>query len=143
MAKAVTNLQSHLTSNVANVSQRAALAALTGDQSSVARMRDAFDRRRRRIVELLRSAPGVSVVDPSGAFYAFPSFESVLGRPVRGRTAATTLELAELFLDEAKVAIVPGEAFGAPGYARLSYALGDDALEDGVTRIAKLLADQG
>ncbi|HZQ59272.1 MAG TPA: pyridoxal phosphate-dependent aminotransferase [Acidimicrobiales bacterium] len=143
VAKAVTNLQSHLTSNVANVSQRAALAALTGDQSSVARMRDAFDRRRRRIVELLRSAPGVSVVDPSGAFYAFPSFESVLGRPVRGRTAATTLELAELFLDEAKVAIVPGEAFGAPGYARLSYALGDDALEDGVTRIAKLLADQG
>jgi aspartate aminotransferase len=143
VAKAVTNLQSHLSSNIANVSQRAALAALTGDQASVGQMRDAFDRRRRRVVELLRSAPGVRVAEPSGAFYAFPSFEAVLGRPIRGATAATTLELAELFLDEAKVAIVPGEAFGAPGYARLSYALGDEALEEGVTRIAKLLADQG
>jgi aspartate/methionine/tyrosine aminotransferase len=141
VAKAVANLQSHLTSNVANVSQRAALAALTGDQSSVAAMRSAFDRRRRRMVELLRAAPGVTVAEPEGAFYAFPSFEAVLGRPVRGRTAATTLELAELLLDEAQVAIVPGEAFGAPGYARLSYALADDALEEGVTRIAKLLAD--
>jgi aspartate/methionine/tyrosine aminotransferase len=141
VAKAAANLQSHLTSNVANVSQRAALAALTGDQSSVATMRDAFDRRRRRMVSLLRAAPGVAVVEPEGAFYAFPSFEAVLGRPIRGRTAATTLELAELLLDEAKVAIVPGEAFGAPGYARLSYALADDALEEGVTRIGKLLAD--
>ncbi len=141
VAKAAANLQSHLTSNVANVSQRAALAALTGDQSSVATMREAFDRRRRRMVELLRSAPGVSVVEPEGAFYAFPSFEAVLGRPIRGRSATTTVELAELLLDEAKVAIVPGEAFGAAGYARLSYALADDALEEGVTRVAKLLAD--
>ncbi|HWW45721.1 MAG TPA: pyridoxal phosphate-dependent aminotransferase, partial [Acidimicrobiia bacterium] len=141
VAKAVGNLQSHLTSNVSNVSQRAALEALTGDQSSVAVMRAAFDRRRRRIVDLLRAVPGVTVAEPEGAFYAFPSFERVLGRSIRGRTASSTLELAELVLDEARVAFVPGEAFGAPGYARLAYALGDDALEDGVTRIAKLLAD--
>jgi aspartate aminotransferase len=141
VAKAVGNLQSHLTSNVANVSQRAALAALTGDQSSVATMRAAFDRRRRRIVDLLRAVPGVTVAEPEGAFYAFPSFERVLGRSIRGRTPSSTLELAELVLDEARVAFVPGEAFGAPGYARLAYALGDEALEDGVTRIAKLLAD--
>jgi aspartate aminotransferase len=141
VAKAVGNLQSHLTSNVANVSQRAALAALTGDQSSVAIMRAAFDRRRRRIVDLLRAVPGVTVAEPEGAFYAFPSFERVLGRSIRGRTPSSTLELAELVLDEARVAFVPGEAFGAPGYARLAYALGDEALEDGVTRIAKLLAD--
>jgi aspartate aminotransferase len=141
VAKAVGNLQSHLTSNVANVSQRAALAALTGDQSSVATMRAAFDRRRRRIVDLLRAVPGVTVAEPEGAFYAFPSFERVLGRSIRGRTPSSTLELAELVLDEARVAFVPGEAFGAPGYGRLAYALGDEALEDGVTRIAKLLAD--
>ena len=141
VARAVTNLQSHLTSNVANVSQRAALAALTGDQSSVATMRLAFDRRRGKIVELLRSAPGVVLAEPQGAFYVFPSFEAALGRTLRGRTAATTLELAELVLDEANVAFVPGEAFGAPGYGRLAYALGDDALEEGATRIAKLLAD--
>jgi len=139
--KAAGNLQSHLSSNVANVSQRAAIAALTGDQSSVARMRAAFDRRRRRIVELLRDVPGVAVAEPEGAFYAFPSFAGALGRPIRGRTSATTLELAEVILDEAKVAIVPGEAFGAPGYARLAYALGDDDLVEGVTRIAKLLAE--
>ena len=141
VARAVTNLQSHLTSNVANVSQRAALAALTGDQSSVATMRLAFDRRRGKIVELLRSAPGVVLAEPQGAFYVFPSFEAALGRTLRGRTTATTLELAELVLDEANVAFVPGEAFGAPGYGRLAYALGDEALEEGATRIAKLLAD--
>ena len=141
VARAVTNLQSHLTSNVANVSQRAALAALTGDQSSVATMRLAFDRRRGKIVELLRSAPGVVLAEPQGAFYVFPSFEAALRRTLRGRTAATTLELAELVLDESNVAFVPGEAFGAPGYGRLAYALGDDALEEGATRIAKLLAD--
>jgi len=139
--KAAGNLQSHLSSNVANVSQRAAIAALTGDQSSVERMRSAFDRRRRRIVDLLRDVPGVAVAEPEGAFYAFPSFVGALGRPIRGRTPTTTLELAEIILDEAKVAIVPGEAFGAPGYARLAYALGDDDLVEGVTRIAKLLAE--
>ena len=141
VVKAAGNLQSHLTSNVANVSQRAALAALTGDQSSVATMRAAFDRRRRRIVDLLRDVPGVVVAEPEGAFYVFPSFEGVLGRHIRGETPSNTLELAEVFLDEVKVAVVPGEAFGAPGYARMAYALGDDDLVEGVTRIAKLLRE--
>ncbi|HEX2042492.1 MAG TPA: pyridoxal phosphate-dependent aminotransferase [Acidimicrobiales bacterium] len=134
------NLQSHATSNVANVSQAAALAALTGDQSCVAAMRQAFDRRRRRMHALLAAIPGVTCLEPEGAFYAFPALAGVLGREIAGRTPATTMELAEVVLEEAKVAIVPGEAFGAPGYARLSYALGDDALEEGVTRLAKLLA---
>ena len=139
--KAATNLQSHATSNVANVSQRAALAAVSGDLSAVEMMRTAFDRRRRRIHEMLNDVPGVSCVEPEGAFYAFPSLRDVLGRTIRGRTPTSTLELAEVILDEAKVAIVPGEAFGAPGYARLSYALGDDDLEEGVNRIGKLLAE--
>lgn len=138
--KAATNLQSHATSNVANVSQRAALAAVSGDLAAVAEMRDAFDRRRLTIVKMLNEIPGVSCVEPEGAFYAFPSFRAALGRDIRGRTPKTTLELAELILDEVKVAIVPGEAFGAPGYARLSYALGDDDIERGVTRIGELLA---
>jgi aspartate aminotransferase len=138
--KAATNLHSHSTSNVCNVAQRAGLAAVSGDLAAVAAMRAAFDRRRGTIVSMLNGIPGVSCVDPQGAFYAFPSFEAVLGRPISGRVARTTLELAELFLDEARVAIVPGEAFGAPGYARLSYALGDDDLADGVTRLGKLLA---
>lgn len=139
--KAATNLQSHATSNVNNVAQRAALAAVSGDLSAVAMMREAFDRRRIRIHELLNEAPGVTCIEPEGAFYAFPSFKAVLGREIRGRTADSTLELAEIILDEAKVAIVPGEAFGAPGYARLSYALGDDDLAEGVTRIIKLLSE--
>jgi aspartate/methionine/tyrosine aminotransferase len=139
--KGAVNLQSHATSNVANVSQRAALAALTGDQGCVEEMRLAFDRRRRRMYELLSAIEGVVCPEPEGAFYAFPSFAGVLGRPLAGgRTASSTLELAEIALDEAKVAIVPGEAFGAPGYARLSYALADDALEEGVGRLAELLA---
>ncbi|HVM03259.1 MAG TPA: pyridoxal phosphate-dependent aminotransferase [Acidimicrobiales bacterium] len=137
---AAANLQSHMTSNVANVSQRAALAALTGDLSAVHQMRAVYDRRRRRMLEMLRAIPGVSCAEPEGAFYAFPSFAGVLGREVGGRTPATTLELAEVLLDEARVAVVPGEAFGAPGYARLSYALGDDDLVEGITRLAKLLA---
>ncbi len=138
--KAATNLQSHATSNVANVSQRAALAALTGDLSAVHEMRSVYDRRRRRMLELLDGIPGVTCVEPEGAFYAFPSFQGALGRELAGRTPTTTLELAEVILDQAKVAVVPGEAFGAPGYMRLSYALGDDDLVEGVTRIAKLLA---
>ncbi len=136
---AAVNLQSHATSNVANVSQRAALAALTGGMGCVTAMREAFDRRRRLMHGLLVTIPGVSCPEPEGAFYAFPSLAGVLGRDLGGRTAATTLELAQIVLDEAKVAIVPGEAFGAPGYARLSYALGDAQLEEGVTRLAKLL----
>jgi len=139
--KGAVNLQSHATSNVANVSQRAAVAALTGDQACVGEMRAAFDRRRRRMYELLSAMPGVECLEPEGAFYAFPSFAGVLGRPLAGgRTASTTLELAGIALEEAKVAIVPGEAFGAPGYARLSYALADEALEEGLGRLATLLA---
>ena len=138
---AAVNLQSHSTSNVANVSQVAALAGVSGDLSAVAMMRAAFDRRRRRMHELLNDIPGVSCVEPQGAFYCFPSFAGVVGREIRGRRAGTTLELAGLVLDEVGVAIVPGEAFGAAGYARLSYALGDDDLVEGVTRMGKLLAE--
>jgi len=139
VVKAASNHQSHATSNVGNVSQYAALAAVSGDLSAVAEMREAFDRRRNTIVKMLNEIPGVSCVEPEGAFYAFPSFKAVLGTSIRGRTPTTTLELAEIILDEVKVAVVPGEAFGAPGYARLSYALGDNDLERGVTRIAELL----
>ena len=141
VVKAAANLQSHSTSNVANVSQRAALAAVTGDLTAAVEMREAFDRRRKRIHELLCGIPGVSCMEPQGAFYAFPSLSGILGRELRGRRPASTLELADLLLDEARVAIVPGEAFGAPGYARLAYALADDALVEGVTRIGKLLAE--
>ena len=139
--KAATNLQSHATSNVSNVGQAAALAALTGNLDAAAEMREAFDRRRLRMHEMLTAIPGVSCVAPDGAFYAFPSFHGVLGRDLRGRRPATTVELAELLLDEVRVAIVPGEAFGAPGYARLSYALGDDDLVEGLNRITKLLSE--
>jgi len=137
---AAANLQSHATSNVANVSQRAALAAVTGDLTAVDEMRATYDRRRRKMLDMLRDIPGVECAEPEGAFYAFPSFKGTLGRDIAGRTPQSTLELAEVILDEAKVALVPGEAFGAPGYMRLSYALGDDDLVEGVTRIAKLLA---
>ena len=137
--KAATNFQSHSTSNVANVSQRAALAAVTGDLEAVAMMREAFDRRRKTIHALLGDIPGVSCMEPEGAFYAFPSFQDALGKEIAGRHPTTTLELAEVLLEEGRVAIVPGEAFGAPGYARLSFALGDDDLGEGIARIAKLL----
>jgi aspartate/methionine/tyrosine aminotransferase len=137
---AATNLQSHATSNVCNVAQAAALAAVSGDLRVVADMRAAFDRRRRRMVELLNGIPGVHCPEPEGAFYAYPSVKEVLGRDIRGRTAADTAELAEIILEEAQVAVVPGEAFGTPGYLRLSYALGDDDLVTGVTRIADLLS---
>ncbi len=136
---AATNLQSHSTSNVANVCQRAALAAVAGDLEAVGEMRQAFDRRRRLIHRLLNEIPGVSCLEPEGAFYAFPSFEQVLGRDIKGHRPTTTTELAEVILELANVAIVPGEAFGAPGYARMSFALGDDDLVEGVTRIADLL----
>ena len=136
---AATNLQSHTTSNVANVSQRAALAAVSGDLSAAAEMRTAFDRRRRTIHRMLNEIDGVSCAEPEGAFYAFPSFADVLGRDVKGRISQSTTELCEVVLDLAEVAMVPGEAFGAPGYCRLSYALGDDDLIEGVSRIADLL----
>ena len=141
VVKAATNLQSHQTSNVANVSQRAALAAVTGGLDDVARMREAFDRRGKTMHRLLSGIEGVSCLVPQGAFYAFPSFEDVLARgEVAGRPVASTTDLAAVVLDEAKVAIVPGEAFAAPGYARLSFALGDDDLGEGITRIADLLS---
>jgi len=138
---AAVNLQSHTTSNVCNVAQRAALAAVSGDLSAVEAMRATYDRRRQTIVSMLRDIPGVLCPEPEGAFYAFPSFEGVLGRTIRGITPATTLDLAALLLDEAKVAVVPGEAFGAPGYIRFSYALADDDLVEGVSRVGKLLAE--
>ncbi len=141
VVEAATNLQSHETSNVNNVAQRAALAALEGDLSAVATMREAFDRRRRTIQPMLDAIDGVSCLLPEGAFYAFPSMAGVLGRQLRGRRPATTLELAEVVLEEAHVAFVPGEAFGAPGYARFSYALSDEDLRTGVTRLAELLAE--
>jgi aspartate aminotransferase len=136
---AATNLQSHATSNVSNVAQRAAIAAVTGDLGAVAEMRAAFDRRGRRMHALLAKIDGLTCMEPQGAFYCFPSFAGVLGREIAGRRPADTLELCEVLLEEVKVAIVPGEAFGAPGYARMSFALGDDDIEEGVSRVAKVL----
>ena len=134
------NLQSHLCSNVNNIAQRAALAALTGPQGEVEQMRLAFDRRRRTIVTELSKIDGVTVPTPLGAFYAYPDVRGLLGREWAGKTPTTTLELADLILEEAEVAVVPGEAFGPSGYLRLSYALGDDALLEGVQRLQRLFA---
>jgi aspartate aminotransferase len=139
VVKAAANLQSHATSNVANVSQAAALAAVSGDLSAVDEMRAAFDRRRQTIVRMLNDVPGVECPEPEGAFYAYPSVRGVLGRDIRGRTPTSSAELCEIVLEEAEVAMVPGEAFGTPGYVRLSYALGDDDLVEGITRLQKLL----
>ncbi len=138
---AATNIQSHETSNVSNVAQRAALAAVSGGLEDVAMMRAAFDRRRRTIVRMLNEIDGVVCVEPEGAFYAFPSVKGLLGRSLRGSRPATSAELAEICINEAKVAVVPGEAFGAPGYFRMSYALGDDDLVEGVSRLASLFAE--
>ncbi len=141
VVKAAGNLQSHATSNVANVSQAAAIAAVSGDLSAVDTMRESFDRRRRTIVRMLNEIDGVVCPEPQGAFYAYPSVKGVLGREIRGRRPSTSTELAELILEEAEVAVVPGEAFGTPGYLRLSYALSDEDLVEGVSRIQKLLAE--
>jgi aspartate aminotransferase len=140
LVKAATNLQSHATSNVSNVSQRAALAAVSGDLSAVAAMKEAFDRRRHTIVSMLNEIDGVTCPMPGGAFYAYPQVKGLLGREHGGRRVETSAELAEYILDEAEVAVVPGEAFGSPGYLRLSYALGDDDLVEGVSRLQKLFA---
>ena len=140
---AATNLQSHETSNVNNVAQRAAIAALTGDLSAVEEMKAAFDRRRRTIYQMLSAIEGVTCVEPEGAFYAFPSFEGVLGHELRGTKPGTTLELAELVLEESRVAFVPGEAFGAPGYGRFSYALSDADLIRGIERLGELFSEVG
>lgn len=141
VVKAATNLQSHATSNVANVSQRAAIAALSGSLEAVEEMRTAFDRRRRTMVQMLNAIDGVECPTPAGAFYCYPSVAGVLGRAVgsEGRVPTTSAELAEIILDEAEVAVVPGEAFGPSGYVRLSYALGDADLTEGLERIQRLL----
>ncbi len=139
VTKAAANLESHLTSNVCNVAQRAALAAVTGDLSAAAAMRAAFDRRRQTIVRMLSEIPGVSCPEPFGAFYVYPSVRGVLGRELPGGPARTSAELATLILDQVEVAVVPGEAFGTEGYLRLSYALGDDDLVEGIIRLQKLL----
>lgn len=141
VVKAATNLQSHLSSNVSNVSQRAALEAVSGSLDAVARMREAFDRRRRTLVEKLSAVHGIRCPEPQGAFYAFPSVQQLLGSEIRGVRPQTSVELAELVLERAQVAVVPGEAFGAPGYLRMSYALGDDDLAEGVDRMTALLRE--
>ena len=141
LIKAATNLQSHLSSNVSNVSQRAAIAALTGDLSAVHKMGEAFDRRRKLIVKLLNEIPGVSCPTPTGAFYVYPSVKNVLGKEIRGKRPATSAELATLILDEVEVAAVPGEAFGPSGYLRFSYALGDEDIVEGIGRVKKLLSE--
>ena len=143
VVEAATNLQSHATSNVNNVAQRAAIAALTGDLSAVAEMRAAFDRRRRTIYKLLSDIEGVICLEPEGAFYAFPSFEAVLGRELRGNKPQSTIDLAALVLEESRVAFVPGEAFGAPGYGRFSYALSDEDLVRGMERLGELFSELG
>ncbi len=138
---AATNLQSHLTSNVANVSQRAALAAVAGDLTAVAAMREAFDRRRRTIVSMLGEIDGVVCPLPDGAFYVYPSVAGLLGREIRGRRPQSSAELAELVLDEVEVAVVPGEAFGPSGYLRLSYALAEEDLVEGVGRLQAIFGE--
>lgn len=141
VVKAAANLQSHATSNVSNVAQVAALTAVSGGLEAVAEMREAFDRRRRTIVRMLNEIDGVICPEPEGAFYAYPSVKGLLGKELRGKRPGTSVELAELILEEVEVAVVPGEAFGTPGYLRLSYALGDEDLVEGVSRIQKLLAE--
>ncbi len=140
ISKKMISLQSHTTSNVSNVSQVAGLAAVSGDLEAAKMMRAAFDRRRRKIFSLLNDIDGVHCYEPEGAFYAFPSVKGLFGRTFAGVTIRSSLDLADVVLGEAKVAFVPGEGFGAPGYARFSYALGDDDLEEGIGRIARLLA---
>lgn len=139
--KGASNLQSHLTSNVNNIAQRAAIAALTGPQEPIEEMRLAFDRRRKLIVEELNKVRGFNCPTPEGAFYAYVDVTAALGTPVRGVTPTTSLELADLILEHAEVAAVPGEAFGPSGYLRFSYALGDEALLEGVHRIQALFSE--
>ena len=139
--KAATNLQSHLSSNVSNISQRAAIAALTGDLTAVHEMGIAFNRRRKLIVGLLNEIPGVVCPTPAGAFYVYPSVKGVLGKSIRGKVSNTSAELATLILDQAEVAAVPGEAFGPSGYLRFSYALSDADIAEGIARVKKLLSE--
>lgn len=140
VVKAATNLQSHLSSNVNNVAQRAALAAISGPLDAVNIMHTAFDRRRKAIVAGLNAIEGITCPTPKGAFYVYADVRGVLGKEIAGKIPSTSAELAEIILEEAMVAVVPGEAFGPSGYLRLSYALGDDDLAEGISRIQKLLA---
>ena len=140
VTKAATNLQSHATSNVANVSQIAALAAVSGNLDAVDHMRVAFDRRRTLIVDLLNGIPGVSCPLPEGAFYAYASVVELLGKSIDGTVANSSSELAAIILEKAEVAVVPGEAFGTPGFFRLSYATSDEKITEGLARMHKLLA---
>ena len=139
--KAATNLQSHSTSNVANISQIAAVAALSGDLAAVDEMKIAFDRRRKLITRMLDAIPGVTCPLPEGAFYVYPSVKGLIGKTIRGKEITSSADLADVILDEVEVAVVPGEAFGTPGYLRLSYAIGDDDIVEGVTRMAALLGE--
>ena len=139
--KAATNLQSHLTSNVSNVSQRAAIAAVSGDLSAVHAMGEAFNRRRKLIVDLLNEIPGFVCPTPQGAFYVYPSVKGALGKAIRGKTPTTSAQLATILLDEVEVAAVPGEAFGPSGYLRFSYATSDADIVEGIGRIKKLLTE--
>ena len=139
-AKAAANLQSHLTSNVSNISQRAAIEAITGDQEPVRQMLEAFDRRRKTAVAELNKIDGIVTPTPEGAFYVYPDVSGLFGRDFGGRRFSSSLELADFVLDEAEVALVPGEAFGPSGYFRLSYALGDDQLLEGIQRLQKLFS---
>jgi len=139
--KAATNLQSHLTSNVSNVSQRAAIAAVSGNLDEVHKMGEAFNRRRKLIVDLLNEVPGFTCPTPQGAFYVYPSVKGVLGKTIRGKVANTSAELATIILEEVEVAAVPGEAFGPSGYLRFSYATSDEDIVEGIGRIKKLLTE--
>ena len=139
--RAATSFQSHLTSNVNNIAQCAAIAALNGPLDVVEHMRQAFDRRRQTMVKMLREIDGLQVPTPKGAFYAYPAVKDLLGREIRGKVPTTSAELADLILDEVEVAVVPGEAFGPSGFIRLSYALADEDLVEGVGRIQELLAE--
>ena len=141
VVKAAANLQSHATSNVANISQIAALAAVSGSLDAVEEMKVAFDRRRLLIVDMLSAIPGIECPMPEGAFYAYPSVKGALGKQIRGHRPSSSAELAAVILDEAEVAVVPGEAFGTPGYLRLSYATSDDNITEGISRIAALLSE--
>jgi len=137
--KASINFQSHATSNVNNVAQAAALAAVAGDLSAVSMMREAFERRGRTMHRMLNDIPGITCLEPEGAFYCYPNVTGLIGKTFNGKTANNSMELADIILSEVKVAIVPGEAFGTSGYARFSFALGDADLEEGIRRIADLV----
>lgn len=141
IVKAATNFQSHLTSNVCNVAQKAALCAIEGDLEVVHQMREAFDRRRRKMVQMLNEIKGIKLAEPKGAFYCYPNVEYFIGKTLRGTQIESSSHLASLILEHAMVALVPGEAFGTEGYLRLSYALSDEQLVEGLSRIQKLLAE--